>query len=70
MMKIANLVDTMWLARYHCPKQSYEQGSYFIGHEFKISHIQGSYEIIVNLSTFGNTTSNKMLERLHSVLGK
>ena len=33
---IANLVETMWLTRYTIPTEiRYDQGSEFIGHEFR-----------------------------------
>ena len=35
-IKIANLVETMWLTRYPRPMEiTYDQGSEFIGHEFR-----------------------------------
>ena len=46
----------------------YDQGSEFIGHEFKNSLIQEEYGIKTKLNTLGNPTYNTILERLHSVL--
>ena len=47
----------------------YDRGSECIGHEFKNSLIQEEYGIKDKLNTLGNPTYNKILERLHSVLG-
>ena len=40
-ISIANLVETSWLTRYHRPTQiTYNQGSEFIGREFRKSLIE------------------------------
>ena len=69
-IEIANLVETTWLSRYHRPMEiTYDQGSEFIGHEFRKSLIEEEYGITANPSTSGNPTSNAILERIHRVLG-
>ena len=66
---IANLFDTMWLTR--CPRPmeiTYDQGSGFIGHEFRKSLIERECGINSKPSTSGNPTSNVILERVHQAL--
>ena len=44
---IANLVETMWLARYPWPIEiMYDQGSKFINHEFRKLLIEKDYAIV------------------------
>ena len=58
-ISIANLVETKWLTRYHRPTEiTYDQGSEFIGHEFRKSIIEEEYGIVAKTSTSGNPTSN------------
>ena len=67
---IANLVENMWLSRYPRPiKITYDQGSEFIGHEFRKSLIETEYGINIKPSTSGNTISNAILKWIHQVLG-
>ena len=62
---IENLVETTWLDRFPWQMEiMYDQGSEFIGHEFKNYHIKGEYEMKGSPSTSGNPTSNKILERI------
>ena len=67
---MANLVETTWLSRYPRPMEiMYDQGSEFIGHEFRKSQIENKYGITAKPSTLGNTNSNEILERINQVLG-
>ena len=60
----------MWIARYPWPmKIGYEQGSEFIGHEFKNPLIQCEYRIKAILITSGNPTDNYILEIIYQILG-
>ena len=69
-ISIANLVEDMWLSRYPRPIEiMYDEGKYFIGHEFRRSLIYMEYGITAKPSTSGNTMSNAVLERIHQVLG-
>ena len=69
-ISIANLFETPWLSRYPRPIEiTYDQGSEFIGREFRKSLIEDKYEITANLSTSGNSMSNAVLERIYQVLG-
>ena len=47
----------------------YDQGSEFIGHEFRKSLIEMEYGIIAKPSTSGNPMSNTILEWIHQVIG-
>ena len=47
----------------------YDQGSEFIGNDFRKSLIETEYKITVKPSTSQNPTSNTILERIHQVLG-
>ena len=67
---IANSVETMWLSRYPRPIEiMYDQGSEFIGHEFRKSLIEIEYGITEKPITSENPMSNAILERIHQVLG-
>ena len=67
---IANSVETMWLSRYPRPIEiMYDQGSEFIGHEFRKSLIDTQYRITDKPSTSGNPIPNTILEQIHQVLG-
>ena len=69
-ISITNLVETTWLVRYPRPTEiTYDQGSEFIGHEFRKSLIEEEYLILANLSISGNPTSNDILEWIHADLG-
>ena len=60
----------MRLTRYTRPIQiTYDQGSEFIGHEFRKSLIEAEYRITSKPSTLVNPTSNEILEWIHQVLG-
>ena len=70
MISIANLVGTMWLSRYPNPMEiTYDQGSEFIGHEFRKYLIEIEYVITAKPSTLVNPTYNAVLEWIHQVLG-
>ena len=59
---ITNLVETTWLDRYHRPMEiSYDQGSEFIGHEFRKYHIEEEYGILSKPRTPRNPTTNEIL---------
>ena len=47
----------------------YEQGSDFIGHEFRKYLIEREYGILAKKSTSGNPNYNTILEWIHSVIG-
>ena len=47
----------------------YDQGSEFIGNEFRKPLIEEEYSILSNPSTSGNTTSNAIVEQIHMFLG-
>ena len=69
-ISIVNLDETIWLTRY--PRQMeimYDQGSEFIGHEFRKSIIETEYGITAKPNNSGNSTSNAILEQIHQVLG-
>ena len=54
-ISIANLVETTWMSRYPVPMEiTYDQGSEFIGHEFRKSLIEEEYGIIAKPSTSRN----------------
>ena len=46
----------------------YDQGSEFIGHEFRKSLIEAEYGITTKPSTLVNPMSNALLEHIHQVL--
>ena len=48
---------------------TYDQGSDFIGNEFRKSQIETEYSITSKLNTLRNPTSNSILERIHQILG-
>ena len=67
---IENLAETTWVYRYPRPVEiRYDQGSEFIGHEFRKSQIEIEYGINDKPSTSRNPMSNMVLERIHQVLG-
>ena len=69
-ISIANLVETAWLTRYPKPtKITYEQGSEFIGHEFRKFLIETEYGITAKPRTLVNPTSNAILKWIHQFLG-
>ena len=69
-ISIANLIETTWLTRYPRPMEfMYDQGSWFIGHEFRKPLIEIEYEITAKPNTLVNPTSNDILERIHQFLG-
>ena len=69
-LSIANLVETMWLSRYPRTMEiTYDQGSEFIGHDFRKFRIEMEYGITAKPITLVNPTSNSILERIHQVLG-
>ena len=69
-ISIQNLVETTWLNRYPSPTENtHDQGSEFIGHEFRKSLIEEYYGIVSKTSTFRDTTSNSILEWVHVVIG-
>ena len=47
----------------------YDQGSEFIGHEFRKYPIEIEYGITAKTSTSENTMPNAVLEQIHQVLG-
>ena len=66
---MANLVETMWLSRYPRPTEiMYDQGSEFIGHEFRKFLIEIKYRITAKRTTLGIPTSNVTLEQTQQVL--
>ena len=68
---ITKLVETTWLSRYPRPMYiTYDQGSEFIGHEYRKYLIEIEYRITSKPITLGNPTLNAILERIHQVLGK
>ena len=65
----SDLVETMLLSRYPIPmKITYDQGSEFIGHEFRKYVIEEEYRIVAKPSTSGNPMSNAILERIYQVI--
>ena len=69
LISIAELVETTWLTRYPRPMEiTYDQGSEFIGHEFRKYLIETEYSITANPSTSGNPTSNAILEHIRQVM--
>ena len=69
-ISITNLVETTWLTRYPRPIEiTYDQGSEFIGHDFRKFLIETEYGITYKPSTLENTTSNATLEQIHPFLG-
>ena len=69
-ISIANLVENTWMYRYPRPKEiTYDQGSDFIGHEFRKFLIQMEYRIISKPSTSGNPMFNAILEHICQLLG-
>ena len=48
---------------------TYDQGSEFIGHEFRKSLIEMEYGITAKPFTLKNPTLNATLEQIHQVLG-
>ena len=47
---------------------TYDQGSEFIGHEFRKPLTEYKYGILAKKSVSGNPTSNSLLERIHQVM--
>ena len=69
-ISIAKLVETAWLTRYPKPtKITYDQGSEFIGHEFRKFIIETEYGITAKPRTLVNPTSNAILKWIHQFLG-
>ena len=69
-ISITNLVETTWLTRYPRPIEiTYDQGSEFIGHDFRKFLIETEYGITYKPSNLENTTSNATLEQIHPFLG-
>ena len=67
---IANLVETMWISRYPRPIEiTYDQGSEFIGHEFRNYLIETECRITAKPSTLGNPIPDAILEWINPVLG-
>ena len=70
-ISIANLVKTTQLYRYPRPIEiTYNQGSTFIGHEFRKPLIETDQGITFKPRTSKNPMSNAVLEQIHQVLGK
>ena len=70
-ISVANLVETMWLSRYPIPMEiTYDQGSWFISHEFRKSLIERWYRITSKPITSVNSTFNDILECIHKKFGK
>ena len=60
----------MWMSRYPRPIDfKNDQGSEFIGQEFRKSLIEEQCRITSKPRTSGNPMSNAVLERIHQVLG-
>ena len=69
MTTITNLVENAWMTRYHRKREfTHDQGSEFIGHEFKNPPIQKQYGIKANPIWFRNPTYNDILEIIQPVL--
>ena len=69
-ISIADLVENTCLSRYPRPIEiTYNQGSEFIGHEFRKSLIEIEYGITAKPSSLGYPMSNSLLEQIHQVLG-
>ena len=69
-ISIANLVETAWLSRYYRPMEiTYDQGSEFIGHDFRKYLIEMEYRINAKISTSGNSMYNAILEQINQFLG-
>ena len=69
-ISIANLVKILWLYRYSRPMEiMYDQGSEFIGREFRKTPIEINYGITAKPSTVGNPNSNVTLEHINQVTG-
>ena len=59
----------MWMSRCPIPMEiMYDQGSEFIGHNFRKSLIETEYGITAKPSTLGNPMSNAVFERIHQVI--
>ena len=57
-ISIANLVETTWLSIYYRPIEiNYDQGSEFIGHDFRKYLIEDEYRMSAKPSTSGNPMS-------------
>ena len=57
-ISIANLVETTWLSIYSRPIEiNYDQGSEFIGHDFRKYLIEDEYRMSAKPSTSGNPMS-------------
>ena len=70
MISIANLVETRFLSKYPRPIEiTYDQGSEFIGNDFRKSLIEGEYGITEQPRTLVNCMYNAVLEQIHQVLG-
>ena len=64
------LVETTWLSRYLIPTEiTYDRGSEFIVHGFRIPPIDTKYRITTKPIISVNPMSNAILERIHQVLG-
>ena len=64
-MSISNLIETTWVSRYPRPTEiMYDQGSEFIGHEFRKFLIEIKYRITAKRTTLGIPTSNVTLEQI------
>ena len=62
----ANLVENMWLTRYpRTTEMTYEQGSEFIGHEFRKSLTEIGYGITAMTSTLVNSNFTTILKWVH-----
>ena len=69
-ISITNSVETAWLTSCPIPMTiTYDQGSEFIGHEFRKNLTETEYGMISKPRTSGNPNPNRILERIHQVLG-
>ena len=69
-ISIADLVETTWLTNFtRTIEITYDQGSQFISHDSRKSLIETEYGMTSKPSTWGNPTSNAILEQIHQVLG-
>ena len=67
---MVNVVETTCLYVYTRPmKITYDQGSEFIGNDFRKSPIERQYSITAKPRTLVNPASDVILERIHNVLG-
>ena len=59
----------MWLSRYSRTTEiTYDQGSQFIGNEFRKSLIETEYSITSKPGTLINPTSNALLKHIHHII--